>query len=273
MLRAKGAPAWSSLSRVLHTDFCPWANRFVYWPKEPVGWFLVAIAVILLSGLVSRGLLAGPIDRLIARGADETGQPGGFDRLVPPWLVGAVCLAGLIAFSIVACYAYHPEPSETLEEIKIARVEASAGVTSRQYETALYWIPIWDDWSCKLEVGHALRNFELRPYQKARPQLLRKKLELLEHEIEQAMELEKTARTIVPPLDHHHPEPNSESADGGHGHHGHDDHDHGDHDHAHDDHEHHHPEEVYLELRALTRSLSETSRRLSEAFLTPWGAL
>ena len=29
-------------SRVLTTDFCPWANRFVYWLKEPVGWFVLA---------------------------------------------------------------------------------------------------------------------------------------------------------------------------------------------------------------------------------------
>ena len=33
------------------TDFCPWANRFVYWLKEPVGWFVLATAVSVLIGL------------------------------------------------------------------------------------------------------------------------------------------------------------------------------------------------------------------------------
>jgi uncharacterized protein (DUF58 family) len=36
---------------VLTTDFCPWANRFVYWLKEPVGWFVLATAVSVLIGL------------------------------------------------------------------------------------------------------------------------------------------------------------------------------------------------------------------------------
>ncbi|MCA9127601.1 MAG: DUF58 domain-containing protein [Planctomycetales bacterium] len=31
-------------------DFCPWANRYVYWLKEPVGWFLVALVASLLVG-------------------------------------------------------------------------------------------------------------------------------------------------------------------------------------------------------------------------------
>ncbi|MEM6473637.1 MAG: DUF58 domain-containing protein [Planctomycetota bacterium] len=33
------------------TDFCPWANRFVYWLKEPVGWFVIATAISVLVGL------------------------------------------------------------------------------------------------------------------------------------------------------------------------------------------------------------------------------
>lgn len=40
--------AWST--RLLMTDFCPWANRFVYWLKEPVGWFILATAVSLMVG-------------------------------------------------------------------------------------------------------------------------------------------------------------------------------------------------------------------------------
>ena len=32
-------------ARLLTTDFCPWANRFVFWLKEPVGWFVLATAI------------------------------------------------------------------------------------------------------------------------------------------------------------------------------------------------------------------------------------
>ncbi len=115
-----------------------------------------------------------------------TGQ--GFDRIVSPQLVGVVCVLGLIALSIVGCYAYYPDASESLEEMRLARTEALVAVASGNYKAALHWIPILDEWSRRLEVGSAIRNWELRPYQHVQAHLLREKLELLEHEIEHAME-------------------------------------------------------------------------------------
>ncbi|MEM9825817.1 MAG: DUF58 domain-containing protein [Planctomycetota bacterium] len=41
----------SRVSRVLTTDFCPWANRFVYWLKEPIGWFVLATLISVMVGL------------------------------------------------------------------------------------------------------------------------------------------------------------------------------------------------------------------------------
>ena len=32
-------------------DFCPWANRYVYWLKQPIGWLIVAAAASLLIGM------------------------------------------------------------------------------------------------------------------------------------------------------------------------------------------------------------------------------
>ncbi|MEM6692198.1 MAG: DUF58 domain-containing protein [Planctomycetota bacterium] len=40
----------SLLSHILTSDFCPWANRFVYWLKEPIGWFFLATIVCVLVG-------------------------------------------------------------------------------------------------------------------------------------------------------------------------------------------------------------------------------
>lgn len=51
----------SRIASVLTTDFCPWANRFVYWLKEPVGWFVLATAV---SVLIGRHI--GPVGWMLA---------------------------------------------------------------------------------------------------------------------------------------------------------------------------------------------------------------
>lgn len=32
-------------------DFCPWANRYVYWLKQPMGWFVVAAAAAALTAM------------------------------------------------------------------------------------------------------------------------------------------------------------------------------------------------------------------------------
>lgn len=32
-------------------DFCPWANKYVYWLKEPIGWFVLATATSVLIGV------------------------------------------------------------------------------------------------------------------------------------------------------------------------------------------------------------------------------
>lgn len=52
MAMVHAAPADRNvLSRLLTTDFCPWANRFVYWLKEPVGWFALATVASVIIGL------------------------------------------------------------------------------------------------------------------------------------------------------------------------------------------------------------------------------
>ncbi len=36
---------------VLNHDFCPWANRYVYWLKQPIGWFILAATAALVIGV------------------------------------------------------------------------------------------------------------------------------------------------------------------------------------------------------------------------------
>ena len=40
-----------ALESLFNHDFCPWANRYVYWLKRPIGWFLVAAVASLLVGI------------------------------------------------------------------------------------------------------------------------------------------------------------------------------------------------------------------------------
>jgi len=61
----------SWLTRVLTTDFCPWANRFVYWLKEPIGWFVLAIATSVLVGRYANPIgwtVAGALSGIILVG-------------------------------------------------------------------------------------------------------------------------------------------------------------------------------------------------------------
>lgn len=38
----------TSINGALNHDFCPWANRYVYWLKQPIGWFVVGSAAALM---------------------------------------------------------------------------------------------------------------------------------------------------------------------------------------------------------------------------------
>jgi uncharacterized protein len=119
-----------------------------------------------------------------ARSKLQNQDLGRFDRAVSPQLVGVVGLVGLIAVSVVSCYAYYPDPAESLEEMRLARAETLSGANTGEVKHALHWLEVWDDWSRKLEVGAMIRRFEVRPYQRMQGYLLRKKLEMLEHELE-----------------------------------------------------------------------------------------
>ena len=44
-------PWRSHLSNFLTHDFSPWANRYVYWVKSPLGLLIVAAVVALICGL------------------------------------------------------------------------------------------------------------------------------------------------------------------------------------------------------------------------------
>ncbi|MFN8858111.1 MAG: hypothetical protein ACK50P_21250, partial [Planctomycetaceae bacterium] len=111
-------------------------------------------------------------------------RPGRFDVVVSPAVVGGTILLGLVAFSLVGCYAYYPPADEAFEEIYVAQGEALTAALGLNFEQAHRWIDIYDGWTRKLEVGQFLRRGTLSPYHQARAKLVRSKLELLEHEVQ-----------------------------------------------------------------------------------------
>lgn len=153
--------------------------------------FLVLVG---LAGGLSRTLLRVPAEKFLSHVPDiELQDWDGMHRKVSARAVGLTCLAGLIALSVVGCYAYYPAPDEVQEEMRIVRVEILSGASSRDFERVLHFTPELERWTRMLEVGYFLRNFELRPYQSMQAHLLRKKIELLEHACEHALELKKQA--------------------------------------------------------------------------------
>lgn len=167
---------------------------------------LIALGIVAVFGLMFRLLRINEAS-LIASAkagsfassmqAEDAAPRRGLDIIVPPGVIGATMLAGLVALSVVACYAYYPSPNECLEEISAARAECLSAANSGQVDHALFWLPVWEDWSRRLEVGTFIRTGQVRPYQRMQGYLIRKKLELLEHELEHdPFERDETQRVV-----------------------------------------------------------------------------
>ncbi len=135
-----------------------------------------------LGGVVNLADRRQRLERWLERPAPSAARS--FDVVVPGPVLGGIALLGLVVVSIVGCYAYYPPASEVAEEMVIAKAEAMSGALSGDVEHAKYWIEIYDDWSRKLEVGCFLRDGHLSDYHRAKAALLREKLELLKHEVE-----------------------------------------------------------------------------------------
>lgn len=167
---------------------------------------LIALVIVAVFGLLFRILKIDEASLIASAKAgsfassmqtEDAAPRRGLDIIVPPGVIGATMLTGLVALSVVACYAYYPSPDECLDEIGMARAECLSAANSGQVDHALFWLPVWEDWSRRLEVGTFIRAGEVRPYQRMQGYLIRKKLELLEHELEHdPFETDETKRVV-----------------------------------------------------------------------------
>ncbi|MEL7267252.1 MAG: permease, partial [Planctomycetota bacterium] len=103
---------------------------------------------------------------------------------ISPQLVGTVLMAGLVLISVVMVYAFYPSTAECKAEIRLIRAEAVSAARSGDLKHANYFLPLWEEWSRRIEVGTTIRRGGITPYQSMQGYLLRKKIERLKHELE-----------------------------------------------------------------------------------------
>ena len=81
------------------------------------------VGLIVLASVAAIGLLLKPLDRffrvedwLESEASLRQNKRGWLDANLSAPVLGGVALAGLVAFSIVGCFAYYPAPKEVFEE-------------------------------------------------------------------------------------------------------------------------------------------------------------
>ena len=174
--------------------------RRVRLETQPHEWFGAGV----LAALVTTGLLlrlfdpTGRLDTWLTKTLPRAaGGAGRLDIVIPGPVLAVLGLAAIVAFSVVGCYAYYPEPQETLEELSIANTEATVAALSGDRGSAEHWIPICESWSKRLVVGTYLRRFRVSDYHLQKATMYQNRLEELEHLVEDGEDREAIRRQAL----------------------------------------------------------------------------
>jgi uncharacterized protein len=150
------------------------------------------MSLIVLGSLMGIGLALKALDRRwriedwLEQTPEQTAQgPAWLNVTIPAPVLGVIALLGLVAFSIIGCYAYYPSSSEVFEEMTILRAEVLSAALSGDRKHAEHFIPVWADWTRRLEVGAFLREGPLSPYRRMKANVFRDRLEVLKHAVEE----------------------------------------------------------------------------------------
>lgn len=108
---------------------------------------------------------------------------GRFDIVVPELVLGGLALVGLVAFSVVGCYAYYPPKQEAFAEMSKIKTTVVACSISGNRKEAEHFLPLMDEWTRRMQVGVYLREGQLSDYQRMKTRIFLDKLELLEHQL------------------------------------------------------------------------------------------
>jgi uncharacterized membrane protein YraQ (UPF0718 family) len=148
---------------------------------------LTVLAVLAVGGRALRALdRRWRIEDWLGRSPDPGERAASrLDFVLPAPALGAIALAGLVALSLVGCYAYYPAPEDAFKEMYILRGEVLTAAMSGNQKHAAHFIPIWDDWTRRLQVGAFLREGSLSPYRRMKAKVFRDRLEFLKHAVEE----------------------------------------------------------------------------------------
>ncbi|MBU6275671.1 MAG: permease [Planctomycetes bacterium] len=152
-------------------------------PHEWIGAGL--LGVLMLAGAALRRCdPAGRVDAWLLRAPEKDRGVGRYDIVLPAPVLALACLGGIVAASVVGCYAYYPPPEVALEELSAANVEAVTSAISGDTKRAADWIPVCEGWNRRLVVGAYLRHGRVSDYHRAKSRLYQDRLEELEHAVE-----------------------------------------------------------------------------------------
>ncbi|MDX1948046.1 MAG: permease [Pirellulaceae bacterium] len=161
---------------------------------------LNVVPLVVLGGLVLGGAVlrwTDPRERCEAwlESRERSRTASRYDFPLPAPVVGLVVLGGIVSLSVVGCYAYYPAKGEVFDEIRAVRADAIVAANQGDSRLTDHYIAVWDKWTRRLEVGVFLREWRLTPYQHMKARILREKLELLRHEVEDGDR--EAAKTMV----------------------------------------------------------------------------
>ena len=144
---------------------------------------VAALAVVLLVGCVLQVAdRKHRVESWLER-PRKTQATGRFDLVLPGQVVGGIALVGLVAFSIVGCYAYYPPKDEAFADITKLNVTVVSCAMSGNSSEAEHFIPVVNDYTRRMQVGVYIRDGELSRYRRMKAKVYLDKLELLEHEL------------------------------------------------------------------------------------------
>ncbi len=83
------------------------------------------------------------------------------DVRLPPKLVGAIAIGGLVVASVLGCFIILSFIQASPSELSAVNAETCSRAMSGDTFGALHWIPVYEDQLKKLEVGIRLRGGNL----------------------------------------------------------------------------------------------------------------
>ncbi len=151
-----------------------------FWETNEFGGTYTMFGMIVLGAMLTLVQSKFDLESWFCRNPESAKQHSArLDPYLPGWLLGGVCIAGLVAASVVACFMYYPAAEDLLPDLDIINTECVFSARTGDWEAAEKWIGFADDLSRRLEVGVYLRTGQIDEFQSTKAKIYREKLEEL----------------------------------------------------------------------------------------------